>query len=66
MHLIRNSIKYIPSKDYKKYTQSLKKVYGAPNIKAAKVAFERFKNEWNQYPGAIDVWERNFSHVEQL
>ena len=66
VHLIRNSIKYIPSKDYKKYTQSLKKVYGAPNIKAAKVAFETFKNEWNQYPGAIDVWERNFGHVEQL
>lgn len=66
VHLIRNSIKYIPSKDYKKYTQSLKKVYGAPNLKAAKVAFETFKNEWKQYPGAIDVWERNFGHVEQL
>ena len=27
VHLIRNSIKYVPSKDYKKFTQSLKKVY---------------------------------------
>lgn len=26
VHLIRNSIKYIPSKEYKKFTQSLKKV----------------------------------------
>lgn len=25
MHLIRNSIKYIPTKEYKKFTQSLKK-----------------------------------------
>lgn len=25
VHLIRNSIKYVPSKDYKKFTQSLKK-----------------------------------------
>ena len=25
VHLIRNSIKYVPSKDYKKFTQPLKK-----------------------------------------
>lgn len=29
VHLIRNSIKYIPTKSYKAYTQQLKKVYGA-------------------------------------
>lgn len=66
VHLIRNSIKYIPSKDFKRYTQSLKKVYGAPNLKAANVAFDNFKTEWSNYPGAIDVWVRNFSHIEQL
>lgn len=66
VHLIRNSIKYIPSKDYKKYTQSLKKVYGAPNLKAANIAFDSFKNEWSQYPGAVDVWVRNFCSIEQL
>ena len=66
VHLIRNSIKYIPSKDYKKFTQSLKRVYGAANLKAAKTAFESFCNEWKQYPGAVSVWERNFIHVEQL
>lgn len=66
VHLIRNSIKYIPSKDYKKFTQSLKRVYGAANLKTAKTAFETFQNEWKQYPGAINVWEKNFVHVEQL
>ena len=66
VHLIRNSIKYIPTKDYKRYTASLKKVYGSPSLKAAKAAFENFKTEWSIYPGAIDVWTRNFSHVEQL
>lgn len=66
VHLIRNSIRYIPSKDYKRFTQSLKKVYSAPNLKAAKTAFESFCNEWKQYSGAIGVWERNFVHVEQL
>ena len=49
VHLIRNSLKYVPSKDYKKFTSHLKKIYGASNLKAA-----------------VDVWTRNFSHVEQL
>ncbi len=66
VHLIRNSIKYIPSKDYKAYTAQLKKVYGAASLKAAEAEFERFKQVWSQYPGAVDVWVRNWQHVEQL
>lgn len=66
VHLIRNSIKYIPSKDYKGYTMQLKKVYGAVNLKTASTEFERFKDSWKQYPGAVAVWERNWIHVEQL
>lgn len=66
VHLIRNSIKYVPTKDYKKFTQSLKKVYGAVSLKAAQVVFDSFCKEWEQYPGAIEVWKRNFVHVEQL
>ena len=66
VHLIRNSIKYIPSKDYKAYTAQIKKVYGAVNIKTAVAEFERFKEAWKQYPGAVAVWERNWVHIEQL
>lgn len=66
VHLIRNSIKYIPSKDYKKFTEDLKKVYGAPSLKAANTAFETFSRTWEQYTGAVDVWKRNFKYVEQL
>ena len=66
VHLIRNSIRYVPTKDYKKFTTDLKKVYGASSLKTAKTAFETFCNNWKQYPGAIEVWKRNFLHVEQL
>lgn len=66
VHLIRNSIKYIPSKDYKAYTAQLKRVYGAVSLKAAEAEFERFKQAWSSYPGALDVWIRNWAHVEQL
>lgn len=66
VHLIRNSMKYIPSKEYKKYTAQLKKIYGAASLKAAEAEFERFRQAWSSYPGAVDVWLRNWTHVEQL
>jgi transposase-like protein len=66
VHLIRNSIKYVPSKDYKAFTAQLKRIYGAASLKAAEAEFERFKQAWSHYPGAVDVWVRNWSHVEQL
>lgn len=66
VHLIRNSIRYIPSKDYKAYTAQIKKVYGASSLKAAAREFERFKQAWSRYPGAVDVWVHNWQHVEQL
>lgn len=66
VHLIRNSIKYIPSKDYKAYVAALKKMYGASSLKACIAEFEKFKQAWSAYPGAVDVWARNFKHVEQL
>ncbi len=65
-HLIRNSLKYVPSKDYKKFTANLKLIYGASNLKAAQNEFEKFKITWEKYSGAVDVWVRNFKHVEQL
>ena len=55
VHLIRSSIRYVPNKDY-----------GAASVKAAESEFERFKQAWSQYPGAVDVWVRNWQHVTQL
>jgi transposase-like protein len=66
VHLIRNSLKYVPTKDYKDFCANLKKIYGAPSLKAAQTEFERFCQIWSKYPGAVAVWQRNFSHVEQL
>ncbi|WP_220095190.1 IS256 family transposase [Bacillus sp. 03113] len=66
VHLIRNSIKYVPSKEYKPFTASLKKVYSAPSLKACHSAFEAFQKQWSSYPGAVDIWIRNFNHIEQL
>ena len=66
VHLIRNSIKYVPTKDYKKFTSDIKKVYGASSLTSAKKAFDTFCDNWKQYSRAVNVWKRNFNHVEQL
>ena len=66
VHLIRNSVKYVPSKDRKNFCNQLKLVYKAPNKKVALVEFEKFKEAWAKYPGAIAVWKRNWKHIEQL
>lgn len=66
VHMIRNSIKYIPQKKYKAFTAHLKLIYKAPNKKVALLEFEKFKEQWADYPGAIRVWDSNWKHVEQL
>jgi len=66
VHLVRNSIKYIPAKHYKEFTANLKLIYQAPNKKVALLEFEKFKERWAEYPGAIRVWDSNWKHVEQL
>lgn len=66
VHLVRNSLKYVPSRDYKAFTAQLKRMYAAPSLAAARSELERLQQDWNRYPGAVDVWVRNWQHVEQL
>ncbi len=66
VHLIRNSIKYVPKQDVQKiHTKHKESVLGAPSLTASRKAYEQFCQEWSQYPGAVDA-KTNFNHVEQL
>jgi transposase-like protein len=66
VHLVRNSIKYIPSKHYKAFCADLKAMYAAASLTSAKAALETFVEKWSVYPSAIRVWVEHFGHVEQL
>jgi len=66
VHLVRNSVKYIPSKHYKAFCADLKAMYGAASQSSAKMALEAFVDKWSAYPSAVKVWVDNFNHVEQL
>lgn len=66
VHLIRNSMKFIPSKSYKTFSTDIKKLYSNINLDSAELALEELKIKWKKYPGAVKIWENNFVHVAQL
>lgn len=54
-HLIRNSLRYLPWKDQLEFVRELKCIYRATNVGEARRLFEKLKEKWNTYPGAIRV-----------
>jgi len=67
VHLMRNSLKYVPSKDFKEFCKTAKAFYQACDINECRAKFEEFKDKWqDKYPGAVKVWGSHFNHVEQL
>lgn len=44
VHLVRNELRYIPSKEYKEVCRNIKKFYGAPSLYATQAAFDNSQN----------------------
>lgn len=64
VHQIRNSCKFVVSKDRKFFCSDLKKVYTAPNAKTALEELEVFKIKWqSKYKYAIASWEENWPNL---
>jgi transposase-like protein len=59
VHMVRNSVKYVPYKDRKAVTAELKEIYLAPSEDAAGVALERFAEKWDgKYPASLSPMTR--------
>jgi len=64
VHQIRNSIKYVASKDQKLFMADLKPVYRADNESQALSLLESLKEKWNKkYPMVINSWENNWAKL---
>ena len=64
VHQIRNSCKYVPWKDRKKFCSDMKKIYNAINEEQALSALTEFSNIWNKkYPYAVKSWENNWDEL---
>lgn len=66
VHLMRNSTRYIPRKDWVNFAKDIKSVYKAVSLDEASELFREFKNKWSKYGAAVAVWEKNWSSIENL
>lgn len=64
VHQIRNSLKFIASKDQKEFMRDLKKVYRADTKTTAEAALESLADKWGKkYPVVIDSWRKNWDKL---
>ena len=64
VHLIRNSLKYVPYKDRKKVASSLKSIYTAASVDDAELALEAVDEEWGaKYPAVIKTWRNAWERL---
>ena len=67
VHQIRNSIKYIASKDKKSFMKDLKEVYKAPTEELALAQLDKLKEAWgNSYGMVIDSWYNNWNNLSNF
>jgi len=59
VHLVRNSLRYVPKQHWAKVSAGLKEVYTSPTVAAAEARFADFAATWRpKYPAMIATWER--------
>lgn len=61
VHQIRNSLKYVASKDQKEFMSELKPVYQAVSKELAEVNLEKLAEKWGKkYPVVLNSWQNNW------
>lgn len=64
VHQIRNSLKYVASKDQKEFMRDLKRVYRADTKDLAELALQDLDDKWgNKYPVVINSWRDNWEKL---
>jgi transposase-like protein len=74
VHMIRNSLRFVPWKDKKDVVSDLKQIYAASTIEQAEASLSDFADKWDKkYPGIsrswLDKWENIsvfFAYPEEI
>jgi len=67
VHMVRNSIKFVPWKDYKAVTADLKKIYQSSSEEEAHRALDQFADRWDEkYPQISKSWRSNWENLNTL
>jgi putative transposase len=64
VHQIRNSLKYVASKNQRSFLNDLKLVYRSITLDQAEVQLQELDKVWGKtYPVVLDSWHRNWSKL---
>lgn len=64
VHLVRNSLRYVPWKHRKAVARDLRRIYTAATVEAATQALEAFEQVWGeQYPMAVKSWRTRWDNI---
>jgi len=67
VHMVRNSVKYVPWKDYKAVSADLKQIYQSVTEEEARQALERFSERWDdKYPQISRSWRTHWENLNTL
>ncbi|HIF9353515.1 TPA: IS256 family transposase [Photobacterium damselae] len=67
VHMVRNSVKYVPWKDYRAVTADLKKIYQSTTEDEALLALEQFSARWDsKYPQISRSWTTHWDNLNTL
>ena len=67
VHMVRNTLKYVPDKDRKAFATDLKTIYHAADEKKALEALERVTTKWGpKYPNSMKRWKDNWDCVSPI
>ena len=64
VHQIRNSLRYVASKNHKAFLVDLKRVYRAKSLGEAEAALDELESLWGEkYPIVIKSWRTKWEHL---
>ena len=67
VHMVRNSMKYVPWKDYKAVAAGLKRIYQSATEEEALLALDQFAKQWDaKYPQISRSWRTHWDNLNTL
>jgi transposase-like protein len=67
VHMVRNSLKFVPWKDYKAITSDLKRIYQSITEEDALISLDQFEQRWDsKYPNISRSWRNNWQNISTL
>ena len=67
VHMMRNSLRYVATKDKKAVSADLKQIYHSPTVPAAEQALDEFAEQWSaKYPSIERSWRNHWDNLITL